>query len=106
MHIDRKSIFESLVIILFATIVAFYNLQPTGQQIASSVTTTSTTSSAQTTTTTWPDNCGRPCSLTGGVGILDANNNCIDIKKYYDEKQCCVDADCAEDEKCEDGRCQ
>ncbi len=98
-------IFEAAVIILFISIIAFNQLPPTGQQIASSVTTTSTTSSAQTTTTTWPDRCGRPCPHEGGVGILDIKGDCIDIKKYYDDKMCCIDEDCGKDYKCENGFC-
>jgi hypothetical protein len=53
-----------------------------------------------------PCKCGRACALGAGIGIFDISDNCIGIKKYYDDKMCCFNEDCSEGEACLEGKCQ
>jgi len=52
-----------------------------------------------------PTSCGAPCEVNelewaGEIGVNDITGQCLTIKKYYDEKHCCVDYDCPIGTKC------
>ncbi len=50
--------------------------------------------------------CGAPCVMEGGsIGATAMDSQCIPVSKYYDERRCCVDYDCAEGQKCVSGVC-
>ena len=102
---DNKEMVGITIIILVLAIIAFTQLQITGQATAviddpGTSGATTTLPAGETTTTTWPGSCGNPCPLAGGVGILDIDDNCIGIQEYYDNRHCCINDDCGRDGEC------
>ncbi len=54
--------------------------------------------------------CGSACNVIEGnvwkaIGTYDIRGQCIETKKYYNEKRCCIDKDCAVRQGCASGVC-
>lgn len=102
MALEKRNAIMITLMAALAGIVLFYDFSTTGNVLPSEG--GAANAAPGTTTTSWPGSCSRPCSLAGGVGMLDISGNCISVQRFYDEKLCCVQADCGDD-ICSKGSC-